>query len=117
MAAERAHIDADGGTGPKPPTALLLRDDARLAAWIDERLSPRHPAASYRQRLPRDGSALGSMPGAYIECTVGPSRFTSSIARARAKGWPVRQLAARHFAMLTHPREVADLHSEVADRG
>jgi len=117
VAAERAHIDADGGTGPKPPTALLLRDDARLAAWIDERLSPRLPAASYRQRLPRDGFALGLMPGAFIECAVGPARFSSSVARARAKGWPVRQLAARHFAMLTHPREVADLHSEVADRG
>lgn len=114
VAAERAHADAEGGTGPKPPTQLFVPDDEKLAAWMEERLNPRHPVGSYSQRLPREPNVLGPIPGAFIECTVGPSRFGPSIARARAKGWPVRQIAARHFAMLTHPREVADVLSDLA---
>lgn len=114
VAAERAHADAAGGTGPKPPVQLFIPDDAALAAWTDARLSPRHPVGTYSQRLSNDGSALASIPGAFIECTVGPSRFASSVSRARTKGWPVRQLATRHFAMLTHPREVAELLVELA---
>lgn len=114
VAAERAHADAEGGTGPKPPTHLFVPDDEKLAAWMEQRLSPRHPVGSYSQRLPTEATALRSIPGAFIECTVGPSRFGTSIARARAKGWPVRQIAARHFAMLTHPHEVADLLSDLA---
>ncbi|MGE5102625.1 MAG: alpha/beta fold hydrolase [Deltaproteobacteria bacterium] len=114
VAAERAHSDADGGTGPKPPTRLFIPDDEQLAAWTDERLSPRHPVGSYSQRLPSEDAALRSISGAFIECTVGPSRFASSVERARAKGWPIRQIAARHFAMLTHPREVADVLTELA---
>jgi len=103
---ERSNVDPHGGTGPKPPVALFVPDDPPLAAWIDARLTP-HPAGSYRQPLPTD--PLPPVPGAFIECTEGQSRFASSAARASARGWPVLRLARRHFSILTHPEEVAAL--------
>jgi hypothetical protein len=38
-----------------------------------------------------------------------PDVFTPFAAKARAKGWPVYELAAGHLAMLTAPRQVADM--------
>jgi pimeloyl-ACP methyl ester carboxylesterase len=114
VAAELAAVDADGGTGPPPPASIMVPIDPETAAWVDARLSPRHPVGTYQQPIPNDGSALESIPRAFIQCMLGPSRFGPSAARARASGWPVRELAAGHLAPLTHPREVADLLLELA---
>jgi hypothetical protein len=35
--------------------------------------------------------------------------FQSQAERARAKGWPVHELATGHEAMVTAPRELADV--------
>ncbi len=116
VAAERAAVDADGGTGPAPPASLFAPIDPETAGWVDARLSPRHPVGTYEQPIPADGSALESIPRAYIQCTLGPlpSRFAASAAQARARGWAVRELAAGHVANVTHPRELADLFLELA---
>jgi len=113
VAMEEAALDADGGTGPPPPASIMVPIDAETAAWVDARLSPRHPVGTYQQPIPADGSALELIPRAFIQCVLGPSRFGPSAALARAKGWPVRELAAGHLAPLTHPREVADLLLEL----
>lgn len=108
-AAEREAVGADGGTGPPPPAGIFIPIEAETAKWIDARLSPRHPVGTYTQSIPADGSALESISRAFIQCMLGPSRFGPAATQARASGWPVRELAAGHFGMLTHPREVADL--------
>ncbi|HYR94951.1 MAG TPA: alpha/beta hydrolase [Methylomirabilota bacterium] len=113
-AAEREAVGPDGGTGPPPPASIFVPIESGTAAWIDARLSPRHPVGTYEQSLPPDGSALESISRAFIQCMLGPSRFGPSAAKARDSGWPVRELAAGHFAMLTHPREVAQLLLELA---
>jgi pimeloyl-ACP methyl ester carboxylesterase len=113
VAAERAGVDTNGGTGPPPPASVFTPIDPETAAWVDARFSPRHPVGTYQQPLPADGSALESIPRAFIQCMLGPSRFGPSAAQARSGGWPVRELAAGHMAMLTHPREVADLLLEL----
>ncbi len=117
VAAERAAVDAGGGTGPPPPASIMVPIDPETATWVDARLSPRHPVGTYKQPIPADGTALESIPRAFIQCMLGPSRFASSAARARASGWPVRELAAGHLAPLTHPRETADLLLELAAEG
>lgn len=111
--AEKARTDTRGGTGPKPPVNLFIPDDPALSAWVDDRLSPAHPVRSYSQPLPPD--PVPDMSGAFIVCTEGPSRFAASAERARAKGWPVYDLPRRHFAMLTHPHEVADVLLRIAE--
>lgn len=113
VAMERAAVDANGGTGPPPPASIMVPIDTETAAWVDARLSPRHPVGTYEQPLPADGSALEAIPRAFIQCMLGPSRLGPSAAQARANGWPVRELAAGHLAPLTHPREVADLLLEL----
>ncbi len=113
-AAEREAVGPDGGTGPPPPASIFVPIEPGTATWMDARLSPRHPIRTYEQSLSADGSALELISRAFIQCMLGPSRFGPSAAQARASGWPVRQLAAGHFAMLTHPREVADLLLELA---
>jgi pimeloyl-ACP methyl ester carboxylesterase len=119
VAAERAAVDMNGGTGPPPPASLFAPIDPETAAWVDAQISPRHPVGTYAQPIPADGSALESIPHALIQCTLGPgvSRFAASAARARARGWPVRELAAGHVANVTHPREVAALLLELAAAG
>ncbi len=114
VAAERAAVGADGGTGPPPPASIMVPIDTDTATWVDARLSPRHPVRTYEQPIPANGSVLESIPRAFIQCILGPSRFGPSAATARASGWPVRELAAGHLAPLTHPREVADLLLELA---
>lgn len=114
VAAERAAVDADGGTGPPPPARIMVPIDTDTAAWVDVRLSPRHPVGTYEQPISADGSALEAIPRAFIQCMLGPSRFGPSAAQARASGWPVRELAAGHLAPLTHPRQAADLLRELA---
>jgi pimeloyl-ACP methyl ester carboxylesterase len=117
--AMRADVEADAaahGGFRSPPSAELLGITAPgLAAWAEARITP-HPVACYVQPVPAGNEATAALPRAYISCTEGPmagvlGRFA---AKARASGWPVREIATGHDAMLTEPRQVADRLLELA---
>jgi pimeloyl-ACP methyl ester carboxylesterase len=87
-------------------TVLGVSEDADLA-WLGPRLTP-HPWLTYTEPLRLAGSG-GSVPAAFVECTDWMRVFQPHAERAAARGWPVHHLATGHEAMVTAPRELADL--------
>jgi hypothetical protein len=61
----------------------------------------------------RRTSAAAAVPTTFIYCTLnGPPGDASDVRRAREAGCRYREVRAAHAALLTHPREVADLLAE-----
>jgi pimeloyl-ACP methyl ester carboxylesterase len=73
--------------------------------WLTPRLTP-HPWKTYTDPL-RVSGAVERVPAAFIECVDWMRVFQSQADRARAKGWPVADLATGHEAMVTAPKELA----------
>jgi pimeloyl-ACP methyl ester carboxylesterase len=87
-------------------TVLGVSEDADLA-WLGPRLTP-HPWLTYTEPLRLAGSD-DSVPAAFVECTDWMRVFQPHAERAAARGWPVHHLATGHEAMVTAPKELADL--------
>jgi hypothetical protein len=110
----RAEIEADAATGsglrPPPSPAFLGLIDTGMLEWVGARLTPQ-PMATYTEPVPAGDARSAALPRVYIHCTGGPTRslFATFEAKAKAYGWKVHELATGHDAMLTAPREVADL--------
>lgn len=117
--AEAAEAEARGLAQAPPPTLFGVTDPA-LAAWIAARLTP-HPVATYTEPVPPGNAASAALPRVFIHCTANPSTtpdvFGPFAAQARASGWPVREIATGHLAMLTAPRELVSLLDELAAGG
>jgi len=115
----RAEIQADEAAGRglrQPPTpAFVGIAEPELADWVKARITP-HPLATYNQPVPAGNARSTALPRAYIHCTGGPTTplFAPFAAKARAAGWEVHELATGHMAMLTAPREVAELLVDLA---
>lgn len=109
----RAEIEADAkesrGCRPPPSPELMGITDRAMADWVQERVTP-HPMATYTEAVPKGSQQSASLPRAYIRCTEGPltSVFGRFADKARAAGWPVREIATGHDAMLTAPDAVAE---------
>lgn len=73
--------------------------------WLTPRLTP-HPWKPYTDPLRLNG-AVERVPAAFIECVDWMRVFRSQADRARAKGWPVVELATGHEAMVTASKELA----------
>jgi pimeloyl-ACP methyl ester carboxylesterase len=99
-----------------PPAAADLGitnefDLRRLAALLAG-----HPLASVFQPLRLARPAGAGRPRTFIACTDKPASdsFTATAARVREDpAWRYRELATGHDAMITMPRETADLLLEV----
>lgn len=116
----RAEIEsgatAHPGLRPPPsPESMGIRDPA-LADWVRERITA-HPMATYTEAVPSGSERSGALPCAYISCTEGPLTpvFEPFAEKAREAGWPVREIATGHDAMLTAPEAVAELLLELSD--
>lgn len=115
----RAEIEADPHAGrglrPPPPPEVMGIVDPDLAAWTRQRITP-HPLATYTEAVPKAVPGSASLRRAYIRCTEGPlTRVFSPFAeKARAAGWPVRELATGHDAMLTAPDALARVLLDLA---
>jgi pimeloyl-ACP methyl ester carboxylesterase len=103
----RADIAA-GRTHRRMPPMAFFGLEGRDAAWAEARLTPQ-PLSVYLD--PASRAPLPSVPARFIHCTQGPLSevFAAFAARARARGWPVDELATGHDAMLTMPDELAKL--------
>lgn len=115
----RAEIesDAEGSRGLRPPPSpeLMGIEDPALAEWVRERTTA-HPMATYTEAVPKGSARSAALPRAYIRCTEGPLTpvFDPFADKARESGWPVRQIATGHDAMLTAPAAVVDLLLELS---
>lgn len=89
--------------------------DAADRAWLARRLVP-HPRKTLTDKLVLTGAHATTIPRLYINCTA-PAMNPDSISIARAKsdpGWRYVELATGHNAMMTAPKETADLIQSMA---
>jgi hypothetical protein len=104
------------GVAQAPPPALFGVTDPALVAWITARLTPQ-PVATYTEPVPPGSARSAALPRVFIHCTANPPTtpdvFGPFAAKARAQGWEVREIATGHLAMLTAPRELADVLCDV----
>jgi pimeloyl-ACP methyl ester carboxylesterase len=101
---------------PQNFPAFLGVKDLKLAEWMEERFTP-HPISTYQDPPPAGDSEYNSVPKSYIHCTEGQLAplFGKFASRARKLGWKVYELKAGHVAMLTHPKESADILIKIAN--
>ncbi|HYQ69640.1 alpha/beta fold hydrolase [Actinophytocola sp.] len=91
---------------PARPPARLGVTEAADVAWLGPRLTP-HPWLTYTEPLRLTGSP--ETPAVFVECTGWSRVFRPHAERAAARGWPVHELETGHEAMVTAPKELADL--------
>lgn len=102
--------DSSGGLSlPTPPAAAMGVTDPADAAWLERLMTP-HPFRTFETPLPLDGPPGAGKPAVYVRCTapVYPP-LAASRARASALGWPIRDIATGHDAMVTEPAALAEL--------
>jgi len=114
----KALADIAAGSRMRSPASLfpiLGISDEKMTEWVKARLTP-HPLSTYMQAPPSGTPGSKSLPRAYIRCTGGQfvPISTPFASLARSEGWDVRELATGHDAMLTAPRELADILIELA---
>lgn len=119
----RAGVQADqaksAGFRQPPSLALFGVTDPQVAKWAEARMTPQ-PLATYTEPVPTGSEASRALPRVFIHCTKNPPTtppvFAPFAAKARAAGWAVCELETGHAAMLTAPREVAELLLELASK-
>jgi pimeloyl-ACP methyl ester carboxylesterase len=99
---------------PVPEAAAFGVTDKADLAWVDRNLRP-HPYGTYLSSLSlpelAKGGGAAALPRTYIDCTK-PfySDFNGLKGRLKAdKAWKYIELATCHDAMVTMPKEVAEL--------
>jgi pimeloyl-ACP methyl ester carboxylesterase len=117
IAAERVAnaIEVDGTMCfPIPPADAFGVSDPGQAAWLMRHLVPQ-PLNTFRNPIELNGPVGNGLPATYIVCTD-PLYAPLEASRrwARAAGWPVREIAAGHDAMVAAPEALADLLEALA---
>ena len=111
----KASQDFDGGISiPVPPLDAFGVTKPEDIAWIGNRLVP-HPLQTFQSALSFSNPIGNGVPATYIACTE-PwyAPLASSRDRAKEMGWPIREIATGHDAMVTAPGELAELLIEIA---
>jgi len=110
-----ASIDVDGTLCfPVPPAEAFGVTDPDDAAWLLRHLVPQ-PLATFQQPLALSGPVGNGVPATYIVCSDPVyAPLEASRQWARAAGWPMRELATGHDAMVTAPGPLADMLEELA---
>lgn len=106
---EQAEQSSGGLSIPAPPASAFGIADAADAAWLEARLTP-HPLGTYTSAQSFHDEPGNGLPAEYILCNdpiYGPLQGART--RARSLGWPVREIATGHDAMVTAPEALVDL--------
>jgi len=96
-----------------PPQAFGVTEPAQVA-WLGRRLTT-IPWKALTETLPALGPGFARLPKHYVAATrntLPDSRRAVDL--ARAAGWTMHELDAGHDAMITAPRETADLLRRIA---
>jgi pimeloyl-ACP methyl ester carboxylesterase len=121
------YVRRDGDGWLVPPEADILFDTTFMGIsaaadvkWVKPRLTPQ-PVGTFEQPLRLGNPATEKLSRTYILCTEGsandpfPGKNVDYIDRARIDpGWRYREIDSGHAAMVTRPRELADLLLETA---
>ncbi|NIJ12917.1 pimeloyl-ACP methyl ester carboxylesterase [Saccharomonospora amisosensis] len=92
-------------------SVLGVSEEADLE-WLTPRLTP-HPWLTYTEPLRLSGAERG-VPAEFIECVDWMRAFQPHAERAASRDWPVHNIGTGHEAMVTAPKELADLLLSVA---
>lgn len=104
-----AQESSDGLSIPPPPAAVFGVIDPDQAAWVEARLTP-HPLDTFDSPIPITGPPGAALPKEYIVCTDPIYEpLESSRDRVREAGWPMREIATGHDAMVSDPVGLADM--------
>jgi pimeloyl-ACP methyl ester carboxylesterase len=99
---------------PLPLTRWAIQAPADLD-WLSRRLGPQ-PLRTFDRPVRLGDAQISELPRTYIRCAAYPG-FTEFGDRAREdKDWRYRELQCSHGAMVTHPRELADLLLELSQQ-
>jgi hypothetical protein len=111
LADERGHGAMDIPEEFLPPEGSLPEDKRE---WYVSRIRP-HPLATSIQPL-RITGAIERIQRAFIRCTgdAEGDPFEAIAARARAEGWPYREIATPHDLQLYDPAGTAELLHDLA---
>ena len=119
-AAIRAEVEGEGAgwrmTPPADPAARWGITAADDAAWVRAKVVPQ-PFRTFTQPIRLVHPAARAGPRTLIVCTAAPATGwrDAAITRAQAEpGWHHSTLPTGHDAMVTMPRETADLLLEIA---
>ena len=108
---EDCRLNGDGWRLPPPADDALLSSWAGTAdlLWLRRHLTSQ-PLETLQEPVHLTSPSLAGIPATYIQCTDPPvPALAASAARANELGWTSRKLATGHDAMVTMPRELADL--------
>lgn len=105
---------------PAPPAEIFGVTDPTDLAWVSRQLSP-HPLRGFTDPFPGDGSVDVGTPVTYLRCTNPPFAGLSGTWKVACRqGWQLREVAAAHDAMITHPDLITSelIHAATSsDRG
>jgi pimeloyl-ACP methyl ester carboxylesterase len=105
--AESAEQAGFGWLVPVRKLSVLGVTEQADVDWLTPRLTP-HPWKTYTDPLRLTG-AVDGVPAAFVECVSWMRVFRAQGERARQRGWPVHELGTGHEAMVTAPKELAEL--------
>ena len=111
----KASQDFDGGLSmPIPAPAAFGITRPEDVDWVAGRLTP-HPRNTFETALTLNHPIANGVPATYIAC-ADPwyAPLASSRERARGFGWPMREIATGHDAMVTAPGDLVRMLIEIA---
>jgi pimeloyl-ACP methyl ester carboxylesterase len=93
---------------PFPVRAFGVTAEADVA-WVGAKLGPQ-PLMTFIQPVRVASAAAAALPRSFIYCSSpAMGQFEQFLPRVRAEGWRFHELATGHDAMVTTPRELADV--------
>ncbi|MEJ0025004.1 MAG: alpha/beta hydrolase [Rhizomicrobium sp.] len=104
-------VNFDGGISvPPPPAEQFGVPDPAIRDWMNRLMTPQ-PLSVDKTALKLSRPIGNGLPVTYVRCTDPPFpqvEHHAAYARARSD-WRYTELAAGHAAIVTHPKQVADL--------
>lgn len=116
QADRRKLAEPSGGVSmPVPKAEVFGLTDPGDLEWVQRRMTPQ-PFAPYDQKLHWGGPVGNGLPKVYVDCTDPAYAGLNPVKeRLRGKpGWPFLELKTGHDAMVSAPRETAQLLLEYA---
>lgn len=103
----RARVEGAGWLMPPYPLEVFGITDPDDAAWVQSHLRFM-PIRTYEEPVRLGSERARRLPRSYIACSGFPV-FAPIRARAKEEGWDYHEMDTAHDAMVTAPRELADL--------
>ncbi len=106
----------EAGDGWKVPivNATFGVTDAADVAWMSARMTPQ-PLRTFEEPVRLTNPAAHALPRSYILCRQNePTLFDSHAQRVKSERWGYFELLTGHDAMITAPKELADILLKIA---